>query len=128
MSTSYSLREALPAQVFRAGARGFATYRNFPVFSWPWWWRRALIFGPIALPLGIIGGINIGVQTKDPALALRVISVALPVWLAIMLLGPALATAIRHLRLRPAIERVAVVAAIVVGVSSAWPDRQPQTN
>jgi hypothetical protein len=117
MSATYSLKEVLPPQVFRGGARGIATYRNFPAFSWPWWWRRALIFGPIALPLGIIGGINVGVQTKDADLALRVISVALPVWLAIMLLGPALATVARHLRLQPRVERFAVVAAVLFGVA-----------
>lgn len=117
MREAYSLHQRLPSDVFGRVASDIASYKGYPVFSRPWFWRRALVFSPIALALSLVGGINVLVQFESWPLAASTFAVSLPAWLCIMLLGPALATAARHAQRPFKTEKRLIVLAIVCGVT-----------
>jgi hypothetical protein len=115
-SGAYSLREPLPSAVVTSSSGSLAEYRNYPIFSAPWFWRRTAIFAPIAAGIGLLNSILAGIQLHDWGIGLLSAVVLVPIWLALVTAGPAFATLVRHLRLPLRRERAGVVAAVVLGV------------
>jgi two-component sensor histidine kinase len=100
--------------VFRS-AGWVSAYRNYPVFSAPWFWRRTALFVPCA---GIVGLAQsyLSWPLVDVRTSVLFTSAAILIWTVMVTTGPALATIVRHKKLEPKRERVALVAAIVVGI------------
>ena len=115
-SEMYSLAEPLPSDVVTSSAGSLAAYRNYPIFSAPWFWRRTAIFGPIAAGVAILEAGMTGAQLRDWEMGALCAVVAVPIWLAIVISGPAFATVARHQHWSLPAERVAVVVAILLGV------------
>lgn len=113
---AYSLLEPLPSDVVVRAPGSLGDYRNYPVFSAPWFRRRTAIFAPAAAGVGLFQALWMGAQFNDWHLAGLCAAVGIPIWIVIVTGGPALATFVRHRRLPLAQERIGVVAAIVVGV------------
>ncbi len=113
---TYSLLQPLPAAVVTSSPGSLARYRNYPIFSAPWFWRRTAIFAPIAGAIGLLNSILAGVQLHDARLVPLSAAILVPIWLVIVTAGPAFATLVRHRYLPLPLERVAIVTAVLLGV------------
>ena len=119
-TTTYPLDRALPPDVVTRTHGGAASYFSFPVFSRPWFWGRARIFGSIAILLGVFQSANVWILLHDLRLGFLCLAVATPIWVAIVLAGPAFATIVRHRRWAPRWEALGVVAAIAAGLAVSF--------
>jgi hypothetical protein len=111
------LNQPFPSDVFVSAAGSLAAYRCYPTFSAQWFWRRTAIFGPAAAAVGALQSLLLALQFHDNQLGLLCAAVGMPIWLAIVTTGPALATLVRHRRFPLNVERVAVVIAILLGLA-----------
>lgn len=114
-----SLRSPLPAEVV-AGGRHWLSYRNFPVFSLPWYWRRSLIFALVIMLCTTVVALGIGVALGSWWLALNSGAHFAIAFLTMSLVGPGLATLVRHARWPLRRERFAVVLSIALGVAAGY--------
>jgi hypothetical protein len=115
-----TLDKPLPAEISRRSSFPLMRFLSYPAFSWGWFWRRGIIFGIAGVAIGWVSGINVSIQLSDNALGWRISQYAIPLWVCLTLLGSALGTTVRHLRLEKNLERwlipTAVVAATIIGV------------
>jgi two-component sensor histidine kinase len=116
----YSLVAPLPSDAVAHAAGGPGVYRNYPVFSAPWFWRRTAIFAPIAAVVGLAQSALVGAGLGDWRLGALCAAVGVPIWVAIVTAGPALATWVRHRRLSLKSERVAIVVALLLGLAISF--------
>jgi signal transduction histidine kinase len=117
--TPYPLGKPLPADVV-AGQDGWLGYRRYPVFGWRWFLGRGLVFGLCIGTFSLLIMAGLAVSTADRQI---VLFSALYFFVGFMLIcnsGPLLATLVRHARMPVPRERVAVVAAIVIGIVVAY--------
>ncbi|MGH8259807.1 MAG: sensor histidine kinase [Steroidobacteraceae bacterium] len=112
-----SLGEPLPADVFSGSAGLLMGYRNYPVFSAPWFWRRTAIFAPVAAAVGLAEAVLLALLLSDVRLGLLCAAVAIPIWVVFVTTGPAFAAMVRHLRSPQHIERVAIIGAVLAGLA-----------
>ena len=117
---SIRLDEPLPAEVLRRVSGGLASYRNYPVFSWPWLRRRSLLFVLFVGSFGVLSGLGTYATQRDLRGAISVFVSFTVGFLLISTLGPLLATAVRHARLGLRKERMLVVAALLVGLGTSY--------
>jgi hypothetical protein len=117
---SIRLDEPLPAEVLRRVSGGLASYRNYPVFSWPWLRRRTLLFVLFVGSFGVLSGLGTYATQRDLRGAISVFVSFTVGFLFIITVGPLLATVVRHARLRLRIERVLVVTALLVGLGTSY--------
>lgn len=123
--SSHPLDRPLPHDLAAGEAPFIQFYQKYTVFSWPWAWRRTVVFGLIGLLAGLAFGATHGLFVKDVGEAIAVSVVSSAANLVLVGAGPLLAALIRH-RLWPArAERALIVAAVVFGivaaaVSSQW--------
>jgi signal transduction histidine kinase len=116
-SASYSLNEPLPPEI-APGATSLP-YEKYPVFGWPWFWRRLLILGALALFAAIAFGRMHGNHVDDQAQGFTVAWRVAVAYLLLVGCGPLLATAIRQMRLSESLEPALLVFAIVIGLFAA---------
>jgi two-component sensor histidine kinase len=116
---AYSLDEPLPSEVLHSAAT-VSSYKNYPVFSVPWFWRRTWIFAPIAAVIGAMQAGLVGAGVHNLGLGLATVGIGVPVWVLIVTVGPALATLVRHRRLLLRLERVGVVLSVAVGLATSF--------
>jgi signal transduction histidine kinase len=114
-----SLRGQLPAEVVVGSGRWYS-YRNFPVFSVAWLWRRSLLFSLLILAFTSLVVLGVGIALGAWFIAFQAGLHFATAFLVMAILGPALATAARHASLPLRGERMAVVAAIVIGVAAGY--------
>jgi hypothetical protein len=119
MPQPYPLDRKLPSEVFPHRLGRSSSYINYPVFSWAWYWRRACVYGPTGIFVGVALVAPIGLMADEWSLLVGSVMRAAPAWVFIMLFGPALGTWVRHRRLPPARERFALVAAALIGIAAA---------
>lgn len=115
-----SLNRPLPAAVAVGGPRRWLSYRTYPVFSWPWVWRRALLFGLLIVAWGGLSGVMHyaeGGSGRDAALVFAAFVFGTGV---IVNIGPFLAAIVRHRRMPARRERALVVVALGVGLALAF--------
>jgi hypothetical protein len=93
---------------------------RYPVFGWPWLWRRTLVFGAGAIVLGVLVVLGVGSALGAWWLAAGAGASLALAGLSMAAVGPALATAARHARWPLRVERIAVVLAVLVGMAVAW--------
>jgi signal transduction histidine kinase len=123
----HSIEASLPRDV-ATSASPLLKYQQYPVFSWAWWWRRALLFAPLAIIEAVADGNVHGVFSKD---AVEAFGVALRCAIAGLLFiggGTLLAVAARHAKLRQVFESILITIAIVLGffiadASNRWANR-----
>jgi len=116
-SATYSLLEPLPSDAVRRPVGSLGDYGNYPVFSLPWLKRRSLIFVPCAVGVALLETTLATVPLHSWRMTGLVLMLDVPLWVLIVAGGPALATLVRHRRWPIQWERVAVVAAVGLGIA-----------
>lgn len=112
----YALTQPLPADVLVGGTTVLSRYRRYPVFGLRWLVGRSVLFCSVILVVAFFIGTGVGVVAQDAGVALKVGVAEFVAFSLMAMLGPALATAVRHQRWPIARERKAVVVAVLVGM------------
>jgi signal transduction histidine kinase len=98
-------------------------YQQYTVFSWPWAWRRTVLFGSLGLFAGAIFGASHGLFVRS---VWEGIAVSLACGLANVVLvgaGPMIAAFFRHRGWPLRVERAFIVAAVIAGIFlGGWAD------
>ena len=113
---SPSLGAPLPTDVVAHSAGLLGSYRNYPVYSAPWFWRRTAIFAPIVATFGLFQAVLTGSALGDWSIAAKGAAFSVPIWIALVTFGPGFAMFVRHRRWPAPAERAGIVAAIMAGV------------
>jgi hypothetical protein len=111
-----SLDRPLPPDVVFRSASWYSSYRNYPAFSSPWFWRRSAFFVPGAAAVGFIQSLPAW-RLVDAETSFVISAFNILVWILIVIAGPGLATLVRHEHMQPQRERVGVVVAVVAGMA-----------
>ena len=114
--SAYSLRQVLPAEVLVGGNAVWSRYRQYPVFSARWLAGRSLLFCSVLAVVTLFTGGGVGLAVQDAAVALKVGLSQFAAFSLMAMLGPALATIVRHRRWPESRERKAVVLAVLAGM------------
>jgi signal transduction histidine kinase len=114
-----NLNKPLPPDVVFLGLGGLTSYRMYPVFSLRWMRGRFVLFTGVAALWALVSFLG---NSNDLGWgAAGNISAAFLFAVLIMLfIGPALATAVRYLKLSARKEAIGVVAAVVIGIGLSW--------
>jgi hypothetical protein len=120
---SHPLNRPLPPDVAAGESAVIRFYQQYTVFSWPWAWRRTVLFGSFGMFLGALFGASHGLYVRS---VWEGVAVSLACGLANVVLvgaGPLLAAFFRHRGWPPHIERTLIVVAVVAGVFlGGWAD------
>jgi signal transduction histidine kinase len=112
----HPLREPLPPDVAAGESTFIRFYQKYTVFSWPWAWRRTVLFGVLGVLAGTSFGASHGLYVRDFGEAAAVSAACSLANLLLIGAGPILAAFFRHRGWRRPIERTLVVAAIAAGI------------
>ena len=115
----YPLSRKLPADVVARSHTWFTSYRNYPVFSAPWFWRRSALFAAGALLVGLAQS-ALAWRLVDHHTGLIFALCILLIWQTLHLAGPALATLVRTREMAPKHERIGVVLAVAIGIAISF--------
>ena len=113
---SHALTRPLPPDVAAGESAVIRFYQQYTVFSWPWAWRRTVLFGSLGLFLGAIFGASHGLFVRS---VWEGVAVSLASGLANIVLvgaGPMIAAFFRHRGWPLRVERACIVAAVVAGI------------
>ena len=120
---SQPLDRPLPPDVAAGESAFIRFYQKYTVFSWPWAWRRTVLFGSVGMFAGTIFGASHGLFVRS---WLEGAAVSLACGAANIVLvgaGPMLAAFFRHRGWPLRLERSLIVAAVIVGVVlGSWAD------
>lgn len=120
LPAAIALDRPLPAGMRLAGDGWWARYRHYPVFSPRWLAGRSLRFGLCIVAFASLVGLSLGLATRSGVSGALVAAHFAAAFLAMVLVGPALATFVRMRRWPARVERITVVAAIVLGVATSF--------
>ena len=111
---SYPMGQRLPPAL-RPGKQLFVTrYKDYPVFGWPWWWRRMLFFLPFAIVIFFLPTYESWLPLSSRVAAAEVAFLTMSAFLVMVGLGPGVAGVLRHRRLPARWEGPALIVTIVV--------------
>ena len=113
---SHPLNRPLPTDVAAGESAFIQFYQKYVVFSWPWAWRRTLVFGSLGVLAGALFGASHGLFVKDLGEALVVTLACSLANLFLVGAGPMLAAFVRHRAWPLRLERVLIVAAVLCGM------------
>src|SRR5262245_31323715 len=120
---SQPLSRPLPHDVAAGESAFIQYYQKYAVFSWPWAWRRTIVFGSLGVLAGISFGASHGLFVRDVGEGITVSLVCALANIALVGAGPALGAFFRHRGWPSQAERVAIVFAVICGVFiGAWTD------
>lgn len=119
-SSHYSLDRQLPAAIRTGYHSIFTRYKDYPVFSWPWWWRRMLLFLPFAISIFLVPTYLSWLKLSDRPAAAMVAVMTMGAFMLMVGLGPGVASALRYRRLPEKWEGPALIVAIVVCMGLAY--------
>ncbi len=124
---SHSLNRPLPHDVAAGESAFIQYYQKYVVFSWPWAWRRTLVFGSLGLLAGALFGASHGLFVKDWGEGLVVTLACTLANLFLVGAGPTLAAFIRHRAWPLRVERILIIAAVIAGMvlgvaTAEWAD------
>src|SRR5690349_14334243 len=114
--SGYPLRQVLPAEVLVGGNAVWSRYRQYPVFSARWLRGRSLLFCSVIALVACFIGLAMLAVLRDPLVAAKVGLAQFAAFSLMAMLGPALATWVRHRRWAEPHERKAVVLAVLAGI------------
>ncbi|HKS54322.1 MAG TPA: histidine kinase [Steroidobacteraceae bacterium] len=112
----HPLSRPLPPDVAAGEAAFIQFYQQYAVFSWPWAWRRAAVFGSIGALAGVSFGASHGLMVRSVWEAIELALVGSAANLVLVGAGPTLAALFRHSGLPRRVERVGIVAAVICGM------------
>jgi hypothetical protein len=113
---SHPLNRPLPPDVAAGESAFIQFYQKYVVFSWPWAWRRTLVFGSLGVLAGALFGASHGLFVKDVGEALVVTLACSTANLFLVGAGPMLAASVRHRSWPLRLERILIVAAVLCGM------------
>jgi hypothetical protein len=114
--TSQDLSRPLPPDVAAGESAFIRFYQKYTVFSWPWAWRRTVLFGAIGMLAGAIFGASHGLYVRS---VWEGVAVSLACGAANVVLigaGPVIAAFFRHRGWPARVERPFIVAAVIAGI------------
>jgi hypothetical protein len=113
---SHPLNRRLPPDVAAGESAFIQFYQQYAAFSWPWAWRRTLVFGLLGLLAGALFGASHGLHARDVGEAIIVTLASTTANLFLVGAGPMLGAAVRHQAWPLRLERTLIVAAVIVGM------------
>jgi hypothetical protein len=113
---SHPLNRPLPPDVAAGESAFIQFYQQYVVFSWPWAWRRTLVFGLLGLLAGALFGASHGLHVEDVGEGVIVTLACTTANLFLVGAGPMLAAFVRHRAWPLRLERTLIVAAVIVGM------------
>jgi len=114
--TGYSLQQVLPPQVLVGGNAIWSRYHQYPVFSWRWLAGRSLLFCGVILVATILIGGAVALAMQSARIGAQVWGAQFTAFSLMAMLGPALATWVRHRGWPEPRERWGVVIAVLLGM------------
>ncbi len=115
VGSAYPLDRPLPPGVAPGGGSIGAFYKRFPVFSWPWIWRRFILLSPLAIIPALIVGLSYGAVASDFEGAIVVALGLVAVNLLALVAGPLLGMVLRQLPIKDSLLEPSVTFAILMG-------------
>jgi hypothetical protein len=112
----YTLNRPLPSDVVAGEAAFIRFYQTYPVFSWPWAWRRTVLFGAFTLLAGVFFGVSHGLTVKVVWEAVAVAAACGFANIILVAAGPMLGSLVRRAHLSRRVESVFIVAAVIGGM------------
>jgi hypothetical protein len=113
---SHPLNRPLPTDVAAGESAFIQFYQKYVAFSWPWAWRRTLVFGSLGVFAGALFGASHGLYAKDAGEALVVTLACSLANIFLVGAGPMLAAFVRHRAWSLRLERMLIVAAVLGGM------------
>jgi hypothetical protein len=113
---AHPLGRPLPHDVAAGESAFIQFYQKYAVFSWPWAWRRTLIFGSLGLLGGISFGISHGLFVRSVVEGVTVSLACSAANIVLVGAGPGIAAFFRHRAWPRRLERVLIVCAVLCGV------------
>jgi signal transduction histidine kinase len=121
---THPLDRPLPPDVAAGESAFIHFYQKYTVFSWPWAWRRTVLFGSIGVLAGAIFGASHGLFVRSVAEGLAVTLAAGAANVVLVGAGPVLAAFFRHRGWPLRVERTFIVAAVIAGIFlGGWADQ-----
>jgi hypothetical protein len=117
--TFYALDRPLPPDVAAGEAPLIRFYQKYPVFSWPWAWRRTAIFGAVGLLAGFSFGASHGLSVRVFWEGLAVGTACGLANVILVAAGPMFAALVRRWDVPRSAERWLIVAAVIAGMMAA---------
>ena len=114
--TSYPLQQVLPAEVLVGGNAVWSRYRQYPVFSTRWLVGRSLLFCSLIALVAAFTGAGVALAVQDAVIGVKSGLTQFAAFSLMAMLGPALATVVRHRHWPESRERRAVVLAVLAGM------------
>jgi hypothetical protein len=114
---AHPLTRPLPPDVAAGESPFIQFYQKYAVFSWPWTWRRTVLFGGIGALAGITFGISHGLFLKDVREGVVVSLACAAANVVIVGAGPMIGSFFRHRGWPRRQERGLIVAAVVAGIA-----------
>src|SRR3954468_6492598 len=93
---SHPLDRPLPPDVAAGESAFIRFYQSFTVFSWPWAWRRTVLFGSFGMFAGAIFGASHGLFVRSVSEGLAVSLVCGLANIVMVGAGPVIAAFFRH--------------------------------
>ena len=127
-SSAYPLnRPLLPGEALGGESIG-AFYKRFPVYGWPWIWRRFILLSPLAIIPALIVRFSYGAVASDSGGAIVVALGLVAVNLLALVAGPLAGMVLRQLPIKeslrePSITFAILMCAVAVGVPGVFIDR-----
>jgi len=120
---SHPLSRPLPPDVAAGESAFIRFYQKYTVFSWPWAWRRTVLFGSIGGLAGAIFGASHGLFVRSVWEGLAVSLACGAANVVLVGAGPLLAAFFRHRGWPLRVERTLIVAAVIAGIFlGSWAD------
>jgi hypothetical protein len=113
---AHPLSQPLPSDVAAGETAFIRYYQKYTVFSWPWAWRRTVLFGALGVLAGVSFGASHGLFVHDFGEAVVVSAASSLANVVLVGAGPMLAAFFRHRGWRRPLEGPLIVVAIIVGV------------
>jgi signal transduction histidine kinase len=118
---SHPLNRPLPPDVAAGESAFIQFYQKYTVFSWPWAWRRTMVFGSLGVLAGVSFGASHGLYVRDVWQALTVSLACSAANLALVGAGPVIGACFRHLGFPRRVQSALIVTAVIAGVFlGAW--------
>src|SRR5687767_10258922 len=128
MMAPHPLDRPLPHDVAAGESAFIQFYQKYAVFSWPWAWRRTLLFGSIGVVGGVSFGVSHGLFVRDFWQGVIVSLACAAANVMLVGAGPTIAAIFRHKISGPRVQRILIVAAVLCGAylgasSGQWASR-----
>jgi signal transduction histidine kinase len=113
---------ALPQH--RGRTRTALDYRGYPAFSWPWSWRRTVVFGFLAVLFALAVGASNGLLLDDARLGWIIAGYSAASWILFVSMGPFLGAVVRSMHWPLPRERIGVALAVLLAVGACYADQR----